>query len=180
MTGPILETERLILRPTELGDFDGWAKFMGDAEASKFIGGPQAPSVAWRGFLQVAGAWKIQGFSMFSVVEKATGQWIGRPGPWFPLDWPGTEVGWGIIPERQGKGFALEGSIAAMDYAADVLMWNEIVHTIDPDNEPSKAVARRLGSTILRQARMPAPYEDHVVDVWGQSRDQWTARRGRS
>ena len=77
MTGPILETERLILRPTELGDFEGWAKFMGDAEASKFIGGPQAPSIAWRGFLQVAGAWKIQGFSMFSVVEKATGQWIG-------------------------------------------------------------------------------------------------------
>ena len=179
MSGPILETERLILRPTAPEDFEGWAKFMGDAEASRFIGGPQSPSHAWRGFLQVAGAWKIQGYSMFSVVEKSSGRWIGRLGPWNPLGWPGTEVGWGIIPEFQGKGFALEGSIAAMDYAADVLKWPEIVHTIAPDNIPSQAVARRLGSTILRRTNLPAPFEDQMVDVWGQTRDEWTANRAR-
>ena len=66
-----------------------------------------------------------------------------------------------------------------MDYAADVLGWSEIVHTIAPDNIPSQAVARRLGSTILRRTNLPAPYEDQVVDVWGQTRDEWTAHRAR-
>jgi hypothetical protein len=45
-------------------------------------------------------------------------------------------------------------------------------------NAISQKVARRLGSTILRQARMPAPFDHIVSDVWGQSREQWTARRG--
>jgi RimJ/RimL family protein N-acetyltransferase len=92
--GPTIETARLILRPTRAEDFEGFAALMGD-EASKFIGGPQARSATWRGFLQVAGAWTIQGCSMFSLIEKATGRWIGRAGPWVLEGWPGTEVGWG-------------------------------------------------------------------------------------
>src|ERR1044071_4840732 len=99
---PRIETERLILRGPRPEDFEGWAAYMADGAASKFIGGPQVRSVAWRGFLQVAGAWLIQGFSMFQVEEKATGRWIGRLGPWMPEGWPGTEVGWGLIPEAQG------------------------------------------------------------------------------
>ncbi|MDB5423146.1 MAG: hypothetical protein JWQ29_562, partial [Phenylobacterium sp.] len=75
-----------------------------------------------------------------------------------------------------GKGYATEGAAACMDYAFDVLGWTEAVHTIEPANVASQAVARRLGSTILRQARMPAPFEDLVLDVWGQTREQWRAR----
>ena len=35
--GPTLETERLILRPTAVEDFDAWAAFMADAEAALVI-----------------------------------------------------------------------------------------------------------------------------------------------
>jgi hypothetical protein len=38
-------------------------------------------------------------------------------------------------------------------------------------------VARRLGSTLLRAGRLPAPYDAEPVDVWGQTREQWRARR---
>ena len=177
IAGPRLETERLILRLPLAEDFEAWAAYMADPDASRFIGGPQARSVAWRGFLQVAGAWLLQGFSMFSVVEKSTGRWIGRLGPWMPEGWPGTEVGWGLIPEAQGKGYATEGSAAAIDWAFDTLGWTEVIHAIDPENLSSQAVARRLGSTILRQTAMPAPYEHISVDVWGQSREQWRSRQ---
>jgi len=172
-----LETERLILRPTAAGDFAGWAAYMADADASKFIGGPQPRSVAWRGFLSMAGAWAIQGYAMFSVIEKSTGRWIGRLGPWQPDGWPGTEVGWGLIREVWGNGYAAEGSIAAIDWAFAQLNWSEVIHCIDPENLPSQAVARRLGSRILRRTNLPAPYEAMTVDVWGQSREEWFARR---
>ena len=85
-------------------------------------------------------------------------------------------MGWGLVRDVWGKGYATEGAAAAMDYAFDVLGWTEVVHTIEPANVASQAVARRLGSTILRQARMPAPFQDSVLDVWGQSREQWLAR----
>ena len=82
--GPTLETERLILRPTAAEDFDAWAEFSADEEVTRYLGGVQPRSSAWRGYLSVAGAWAIQGFSMFSVVEKSTCRWVGRLGPWMP------------------------------------------------------------------------------------------------
>ena len=53
----------------------------------------------------------------FSIVEKATGTWIGRAGPWCPLDWPGTEVGWGIVASAQRRGYAVAAAAAAIDWA---------------------------------------------------------------
>jgi RimJ/RimL family protein N-acetyltransferase len=176
---PVLETDRLILRPPAAEDFEAWAAFAADEQTMRHIGGVQARSVAWRSICTMTGAWSIRGFSMFSVIEKASGRWIGRLGPWQPEDWPGTEVGWGLTRDVWGQGYATEGATAAMDFAFDVLGWSEAIHTIDPENAASQAVARRLGSTILRRSAMPAPYEEMVVDVWGQSREQWRARRGR-
>lgn len=174
---PVLTTDRLILRAPQAEDFEPWAAFCADEETMRYIGGVQARSVAWRGICSVTGAWAIRGFSMFSVIEKSTGRWIGRMGPWQPEDWPGTEVGWALTRDTWGKGYATEGAIACMDYAFDVLGWREAIHTIEPENAASQAVARKLGSSILRQTAMPAPFENIKVDVWGQSREQWLARR---
>ena len=82
-----LNTPRLLLRPTQREDFEPWAAFMADPDSARFIGGAQARPVAWRGFLSMAGAWAVQGFAMFSVIEKASGRWIGRVGPWLQQIW---------------------------------------------------------------------------------------------
>ena len=105
MNGPVIETARLTLRPQAIEDFPRWAEMMADPEAAKFIGGPQPPEAAWRGFMTMAGAWSLTGVAMFSVIERETGLWLGRIGPWTPLGWPGTEVGWGLHPDAQGKGY---------------------------------------------------------------------------
>ena len=174
-----LETERLILRPTAPEDFEAWAAFMADADASKFVGGPQPRPVAWRGFLTMAGAWAIQGFAMFSVIEKASGRWLGRLGPWVPEGWPGTEVGWGLARDAWGKGYATEGASAAIDWAFETLGWSEVIHCIAPDNERSQRVAGKLGSRPLRTTNLPVPFESIVVDVWGQTREAWRTRKER-
>jgi RimJ/RimL family protein N-acetyltransferase len=174
---PILETERLILRVPAAEDFEPWAAFAADPEVMRYLGGAQARSVAWRGICTVAGSWTIRGFGMLSVIEKATGRWVGRLGPWQPEDWPGTEVGWGLAREAWGKGYATEGAAACMDYAFDALGWSEAIHTIEPGNAGSQAVAKRLGSTLWGPSKMPPPYEDSVVETWGQTREQWRARR---
>lgn len=172
---PVLETARLILRPTRPEDFDAWVEFMADPEGTRFLGGVQLRSVTWRIFLVTAGAWAMQGFGMFSVIEKATGRWIGRLGPWQPEGWPGTEVGWGLCRDAWGKGYATEGATAAIDWAFDHLGWTEVIHCIAPDNEPSKAVARRLGSRFRGLDRLPAPI-DTEVEIWGQTREEWRSR----
>lgn len=179
MTGPILETERLILRPTAMEDFPRWAEFMADEEAARFIGGVQSRAAAWRGFMTMAGAWSLTGVAMFSVIEKTTGLWVGRLGPWTPDGWPGTEIGWGLHPDAQGKGYGVEATTAAMDYAFDVLGWTDVIHCIDPDNRPSQRLAARLGSTNRGPTALPAPFEAITVDAWGQTRDEWRTNRAR-
>ena len=174
--GPVLTTARLTLRPIASEDFPRWAEMMADPEASRYLGGPQPRAAAWRGMMTMAGAWALTGVSMFSVVETATGRWLGRLGPWTPEGWPGTEVGWGLHPDAQGRGYAAEGATAAIDYAFDHLGWDEVIHCIDPDNLPSIALAERLGSTNRGPVQLPAPVQDFNVEAWGQTREQWKAR----
>jgi RimJ/RimL family protein N-acetyltransferase len=171
-----IETPRLLLRPPRIEDFDAWAALLADAEASHFIGGPQPRALAWRGLMVMAGAWHLQGFAMFSVIEKETGRWIGRLGPWFPEGWPGTEIGWGLVRDRWGRGYATEGAAAAMDWAFSTLEWTEAIHSIAPDNHASQAVARKLGSRRWGAGRLPPPFEHSSVEIWGQTRAEWLAR----
>jgi RimJ/RimL family protein N-acetyltransferase len=172
-----IETERLILRLPEIGDFDAYAELMGDADAARFIGGPLVRAAAWRKFLQMPGAWALQGFGMFAVVEKSSGNWLGQLGPWHPEGWPGNEVGWSFRRSSWGHGYATEAAVAAIDWAFDHLDWTDIIHCIDPDNHASQALAHRLGSRNLGPVRMPPPYEDSPAEAWGQTRDAWRARR---
>lgn len=176
MNGPVLETERLILRPIQMEDFPRWAEFMADPDAARFLSGAQPAAAAWRGFMTMAGAWHLTGVSMFSVIEKASGLWMGRIGPWRPHGWPSTEVGWGLHPQAQGKGFGLEAAIATMDYAFDILGWDEIIHCIDPDNTPSQKLAERVGARNRGPGQLPAPFEAFPIDIWGQTRAEWKSR----
>jgi len=173
---PTLQTERLLLRVQRPEDFERFAEMMAH-ESAHFIGGPSPRGDAWRRFLQMPGAWVLQGFAMFAVIDKATGLYLGQAGPWYPDGWPGTEVGWSLHPDARGRGYVTEAALATMDYAFDVLGWERVVHSIAPDNHASKRVAERLGSRYLQPAKMPPPLDTLEVELWGQTRDEWRARR---
>jgi RimJ/RimL family protein N-acetyltransferase len=64
-----------------------------------------------------------------------------------------------------------------MDWAVDVLGWADIIHCIDPANVASQKVAIALGSANRGPGKLPAPFEDAPVDIWGQSAEHWRARR---
>ena len=174
--GPVIETARLLLRPPQACDFDRYAALLDDAEASRFIGGRETRAGAWRRFLQMPGAWALQGFAMFSVIEKSSGLWLGQAGPWRPEGWPGNEMGWSFHPDAWGRGYATEAATAAMDWAFAELGWDDVIHCIAPDNHASQRLAQRLGSRNLGPGRLPAPFAEARVDVWGQTRAQWLAR----
>jgi RimJ/RimL family protein N-acetyltransferase len=177
VNGPVLETPRLTLRPPRAEDFEGWLELMSDPDSARFIGGVQPPNGAWRGLAATAGSWALQGFGMFSVLERETGRWVGRVGPLHPHGWPGPEIGWGLVRPAWGRGYALEAATAAMNWTFDHLGWAEVIHVIKAENAPSRALARRLGSGFLRMGSLPAPHEGEY-ELWGQDAATWRARRG--
>ena len=178
MIEPVLETERLLLRPTTISDFEPLCTMMADEVTTRFIGGVQSPELAWRSLCGIAGHWQLRGYGFFSVIEKATGQWLGRVGPWYPHGWPQPEIGWTLNRESWGKGYATEAAIACMDHAFDTLGWDSVIHLIHADNRGSQAVAARIGSANTGQ-EVEVPGFGILVDIWGQSASDWRTHRAR-
>jgi RimJ/RimL family protein N-acetyltransferase len=162
--GPVIETERLLLRQWQGRDMAPCAAMLSDPGTARFItvdGKPVLDEMTgWRHAVVMAGHWVLHGAGMFVVEEKSSGKFAGRVGPWKPPGWPGFEVGWGIAKEFRGKGFALEAARASIDWAFATYDIDRIVHCIDRENIASQSVARRLG----RSPNWP-PEVDGVFDL---------------
>lgn len=153
---PTLETERLILRPHRLDDFDAYVEMWADPEVVRFIGGkPFGREASWMRFMRQAGIWHHMGFGFFAIVEKETGLFIGEAG-FHELrrditpNIEGTlEAGWALMPTGQGWGYATEAMTAVIGWAGTTFPGQRMTCIIDPDNLPSIRVATRLGFTEL-------------------------------
>jgi RimJ/RimL family protein N-acetyltransferase len=171
-----IETERLLLRPPCLGDFEDWAAMAADEELTRYIGGPLPAPLAWRAMAAQAGSWSLLGYGLFSVVEKASGRWAGCVGPVRPPGWPVHEIGWRLARWAHGRGFANEAASAAIIWAIRELRWDDIVHPIHPDNLASIRVAERLGARKGGPLAMPPPFDALPSSAWSYDReglDRW-------
>ena len=177
--GPTIVTDRLILRPPLAQDFEAFCAFCADEATMRYLGGVASPADVWRTLRSLVGAWALDGFAMFSVLERASGDWIGRVGPIFPHGWPAREVGWGLASAYLGRGYAKEAAFACMDYAFDHLGWDRVVHSIDAANKASVRLAECLGSKPTGPGRLPEPYADMPIEIWSQSKSEWLGNRQR-
>jgi len=144
---PVIETQRLTLRPPRMADYPAFRAFF-TSDRARFIGGPGDEYRAWRGFAHVAGMWALKGVGSFIFSRHCEETPIGMSGPWVPEDWPEREIGWTVWdPEAEGKGYAAEAATAARAYAYGTLGWTTAVSYIDAGNARSIALAERLGCT---------------------------------
>lgn len=172
-----LSTDRLILRPMSSADVEPHIAMMQDERTAAFLteeGKPRDRATEWRAAATLLGHWHIRGFGFFSVFEKATGQWIGRVGPWQPEGWPGLEVGWSIAPDLWGKGYAPEAALATMKWTFDKFPdLPRLISVIDPENANSQVVARKVGETKSGEIFKLWAF---TLDIWSVSREDWLAR----
>lgn len=151
---PVIETERLLLRAPELGDFEAFAAFVG-SERARFVGGPVGRARAWRSFCHLVGHWPLRGYGPF-VIE-LEGRPIGQGGPWRPEDWPEVEIGYCLWDAaHEGRGYAREAMLAARAEAWSLGL-TELVSYIEPPNAASIRLAERLGCARDDRARRPDP-----------------------
>ncbi|NDU99660.1 GNAT family N-acetyltransferase [Pseudoroseicyclus tamaricis] len=153
----LLDTPRLVLRRPNAADWPAARDFF-MSDRSRGIGGPVSLGAAWRALAAEIGHWDMRGYGMWTVTLRDSDAPIGMVGPWYPEDWPETEVGWMIwSAEAEGKGYAYEAAQAAIAHAWAVLGWETIVSYIDPQNHRSIALAERLGALQDMAAQVPRP-----------------------
>jgi RimJ/RimL family protein N-acetyltransferase len=148
-----IETPRLVLRLPDASDAQSFMDIHQDPEVLKYVtvtGAPGGISVAWRNVAMIIGHWHLRGYGQWAVVEKASGQVIGRVGLFNPEGWPGLELTWVIGRSRWGCGFATESARAALHWAWGAVDTDRIVSMIRPDNARSIRVAEKLGEKLER------------------------------
>ena len=157
---PTLMTERLTLRAPEAADFEAYAAFYA-SERSIWEDGPLSRGAAWAEFAASAGGWVLRGFGAFSLVERASGRYLGEVGLYQPAHYPEPEIGWILMAEAEGRGFASEAARAVRAWAYGSLGLGPLVSYIAPGNRRSIRLAERLGAVVDRSAPASAP--DAVV-----------------
>ena len=151
-TAPTLETDRTVLRPHRLEDFDAYAAMWADPAVVRFIGG-RAFTVeqCWQRLLRHCGMWSMIGYGFWAIEDKDGGQFIGEAGfhDLKRLIEPSIagvpEAGWALVPDRQGRGLATEVMSRIMAWGDAAFGTARTVCIIDPDNAGSLKVAAKLG-----------------------------------
>ena len=169
----ILETDRLILREIDIdADLEVWADMMSDEDTVRFIGGKTMNrEESWRQMATVIGHQAVRGYGFWSCIEKSSGQFIGRVGPWNPEGWPEPEVGWTIHRDFTRKGYAKEAGAACVDYCFNTLGWDRIIHVIAEGNIGSIKTAEAIGSQLMYKIDKLPHFGDVQCWAYGQVRD---------
>ena len=169
-----LETARLTIRPWRAEDRPAFAAIMLDAEVMQYLNGgrcfteTQIDEWLARQARQIA----EHGVCMAAVIEKSSGKLIGISGTQ-PLGTTNDlEIGWIFARDAWGHGYATEAGQAAMQHVLETLGRTRVVAIIDPDNEPSKRVAARLGmqwEARYTGAQLGHRWPEMVVDLFFRS-----------
>jgi RimJ/RimL family protein N-acetyltransferase len=154
-----IDTERLVLRPHTLHDFEDSLAMWSDASVTRFIGGrPFNREETWARLLRYAGHWAMLGFGYWVIRERTTNRFVGEVG--FAdyqrdMDPPlGNlpEAGWALSPHAHGQGYATEALRAVTLWADRRWPGATTVCMIDPDNAASVRVAEKCGYSQTRTA----------------------------
>lgn len=169
----IIETERLLLREIDIeADLEAWQDMMSNEETVRYIGGQVLDRAgAWRQMATMIGHQKVRGYGFWSVIEKSSGKFIGRIGPWSPEGWPELEVGWTIHRDFTRRGYAKEAGAACVDYCFNTLGWDRVIHVIAEGNIGSIKTAESIGSSRMYEIGNLPPFGDVKCWAYGQVKD---------
>lgn len=163
---PVIETERLVLRPFRADDVAAQAAMMADPEVVRHLGGhPFAREDGWRKLVAGHAMWDLFGYGYWAVTRRGDEAMIGQIGfADFKRDMTPSieglpEMGWVFAAEASGQGHGSEAVAAALDWADRTLGAREIVAIIDEANAPSIRLAEKSGFAT----REPAVYRDAPI-----------------
>lgn len=162
MTSPVLTTEHLTLRLPKLDDFEHWASFFA-SERAVYERGMMNRQDAWRTWAADVALWQLKGYGPFGVQTRDTGAYVGEVGIYKPEGYPEPELGWFVTPDAEGKGYALEAARAVIHWARETFGWDRLINIIDPRNDRSIALGRRLGGAIDPDGRGELPGDVVIV-----------------
>ncbi len=145
----MFHTDRLQFRKYTMDDLQFYASLWGNEKVMRYIG-----NGALKTYTQCKKSleeWVIpsykSGLGLFVLIEKETGIRIGHAGL-VKQNIDGKEeieIGYWLLPQYWGKGYAKEAAAAFRDYGFQALRINRLISLINPNHPASIFVARKTG-----------------------------------
>lgn len=167
---PILETERLILRPFTLADTDfiiellnteGFLKYIADRNIKT---NEDAERYLLQGPLK---SYATHGFGLCKILLKARNnepeEAIGMCGLLQRDYLPNPDIGYALLPRYEGKGYAKESAKAVLRWGFAERDCTTISAIVLPQNQVSVRLLERLGMTLQNKITPPETGEELLL-----------------
>lgn len=162
-----IETERLILRRVTLDDADLLLAIWNDPAFVRNVGDRGIRTIEQAHEAMNAGALKLyadHGFGPYAMIQRASGTRIGICGLFKRDNLEHPDIGFGVLPDFCGQGYAGEAANAVLAHARDDLGLCELTAIVSPGNEPSIRLIEKLGLVYAGMITMPG--DDNAISLY--------------
>ena len=151
-------TSRLQIRKLEISDIELWEPFFENNPSLPYLGlnlvlDKKTQAKDWID----RQLWRYTNnkFGHHALIEKTSGKFVGQCGLLLQeVDGQEEiEVGYSLLPEFWGKGYATEAACFFRDFAFEEKLCNSLISIIDIRNVASQNVAMKLGMKKTRQIK---------------------------
>jgi RimJ/RimL family protein N-acetyltransferase len=146
-----IRTERLLLRRWHSGDRAPFAALNADPRVREFLPGCLSREDSDAAADRIEAHFAQHGFGLWAVEIPGAADFAGFIGltiPHFEAHFtPCVEIGWRLAAAHWGRGYAMEGARACLQYGFDVFALAEIVSLTSVRNARSRRVMEKIGMT---------------------------------
>jgi len=158
----IAKTERLIISKVTLKDAPFFVELMNTPSWLKYIGDRKIKTVEdaennlKKGILK---SYAENGYGFYKVSEiSKPSKAIGIVGLVKRKELEDTDIGFGYLPEYEGKGYGYESSMAILKLAKDRFKLNKVAAITNPENKNSIQLLEKLGLSFQKRIK---PFDDN-------------------
>lgn len=143
----ILTTDRCEVRETTINDADSFYEIYKEPSITRYMEDLYNDKAAEVAYIQdyIKNVYAFYGYGMWTVLEKSSGEVIGRAGISWREGFDVPELGFVIAVPYQHQGYAYEVCLAILEYGKTELGFSCIQALVMSENESSKALCRKLG-----------------------------------
>lgn len=149
----MVRTERLVLTRMRASDFADLCRMHRDAEVMRTLGGVRSDDTTAGVLRQLTDHWDAHGFGYWMARHGDTGAFVGRGGLRHVVigGGPEVEIGYALMREYWGHGYATELARACIRVGFDLLALADLVAFTLPINDRSQRVMERVGLVYERE-----------------------------
>lgn len=148
-------SERLGYRPWTDNDYDDLYRLCSDERVMQYFPGTLSPEETAAFLQRLQRAYQLHGYCYFAVERLANRAFIGFIGlayQTYDMHFaPAVDIGWRLLPEYWGRGYATEGAERCKRFAFEELQLEQLIATTTHNNEPSIRVMERIGMSFREE-----------------------------